>query len=610
MCGIVAALAERNVVPIRLEGLRRLEYRGYDSAGYVLHDSEGLRPVRAVGKVAALAEAAADDGRGGHCGIAHTRWATHGEVSEANAHPQVAGERVAVVHNGIIENFQPLREELQAAGVTLHSQTDTEIIAHLIAAARAQTDSLLDAVRQALTRLEGAFAIAVISRDDPERMVVARVGSPLVLGMGIEEVFAASDAQALLPVTQRFIHLHEGDVAELRRDGVQVYDADGRPVERGEKEVARGEDANDKAGYRHYMLKEIYEQPRALRDTLQGRLQARTLLADSLGNAASAALPQVEQIHIVACGTSHHAGMVGRYWLEKLAGVPVNVELASEFRYRDPVVPPKTLFITLSQSGETADTLAALRYAKDAGYAWTLTICNSPQSSMVHESDLVMLTRAGAEIGVASTKAFTTQLASMLLVAGYLAKARGRLDAQAEARLCGELLALPDLVEDALSMDPALETLAEDFADKRHCLFLGRGDQYPIALEGALKLKEISYIHAEAYAAGELKHGPLALIDESMPVVAVAPGDELADKLRSNLQVVRARGGQLYVFADKAAAITPGEGVRVVSMPSCPLSVAPLLYTVPLQLLAYHVAVLKGTDVDQPRNLAKSVTVE
>ncbi len=610
MCGIVAALGQRNVVPILLEGLRRLEYRGYDSAGFALQDSAGIAPVRAVGKVSELDKVAQQSAREGHCGIAHTRWATHGEVSEQNAHPQVARDLVAVVHNGIIENFESLRAELAAEGACFASDTDTEVIAHLIAKQHTGGVDLMTAVTQAVTRLKGAYAIAVIARDEPERIVCARMGSPLVIGIGIGETFAASDAQALLPVTQRFVYLHEGDIAELHPDGYRIVDVNGGEVVRAEKELARGADATDKGDFRHYMLKEIYEQPQALIDTMHGRLTPEALLPESLGPAALQLLARVENVHIVACGTSYHAGLVGRYWLEKLARRPVNVELASEFRYREPVVPPNTLFITLSQSGETADTLAALRYAKTVGYLATLTICNSAQSSMVHESDLVMLTRAGTEIGVASTKAFTTQLLSMILVAGYLAKVQHSLTTSAETQLCEDIHTVPGLVEAVLQRDAELSALAEDFVDKHHCLFLGRGDQFPIALEGALKLKEISYIHAEAYAAGELKHGPLALIDEEMPVVAVAPGNDLADKLKSNLQVVRARGGQLYVFADREAEIHDEAGVKVIPMPTAPLSVAPILYTIPLQLLAYHVAVLKGTDVDQPRNLAKSVTVE
>ncbi|MEN8719299.1 MAG: glutamine--fructose-6-phosphate transaminase (isomerizing) [Oceanococcaceae bacterium] len=610
MCGIVAALGQRDVVPILLEGLRRLEYRGYDSAGYALQDAAGIVPVRAVGKVSALATAAQADGGQGRCGIAHTRWATHGEVTEVNAHPQIARAAVAVVHNGIIENFETLKAELTARGAQFASQTDTEVIAHLIAEALTAGADLLEAVRHATQRLTGAYAIAVIARDAPERMIVARMGSPLVLGLGLGEMFAASDAQALLPVTQRFVYLKEGDIADLRLSDWRVFDAAGTPVHRAEKELAQVADASDKMGYRHFMLKEIFEQPQALIDTLHGRLTADRLLPESLGPAALDILGRVENVHIVACGTSYHAGMVGRYWIEKLARCPVNVELASEYRYRAPVVPANTLFVTLSQSGETADTLAALRFAQNAGYLATLTICNSAQSSMVHESDLVMLTRAGTEIGVASTKAFTTQLLSMLLVAGYLARAQNRLSAADETQLCRAVHAAPGVVEQCLGMEAELETLAEQFADKHHCLFLGRGEHYPIALEGALKLKEISYIHAEAYAAGELKHGPLALIDEDMPVIAVAPGDELADKLRSNLQVVRARGGQLYVFAGPGADVRSEPGVTVVGMPDAAPWLQPILYTIPLQLLAYHVAVLKGTDVDQPRNLAKSVTVE
>lgn len=611
MCGIVAAVGARNVVPILMEGLRRLEYRGYDSAGLAVQLSPTrLETVRSVGKVAALAATVEQAATQGACGIAHTRWATHGGVSEANAHPQTVAEQLAVVHNGIIENDVELRAELQAQGAVFHSQTDTEVVAHLIARALETEIDLHAAVRSAVARLRGAFAIAVMSAKSPQQLVCARMGSPLVLGLGVGEHFAASDAQALLPVTQRFIYLQDGDTAELSAEHLRVFDRDNQRVDRPAKELAALSDASDKAGYRHYMLKEIFEQPQALIDTLQGRLTETQLLESSLGPAAGDILGQVQQVHIAACGTSWHAGLVGRGWIEKYARLPVQVELASEYRYREPVVPPNTLFITLSQSGETADTLAALRYAKQAGYLATLTICNSPQSSMVHESDLVMLTRAGIEIGVASTKAFTTQLVSMLLVAGYLAKRQQRLSAQAEADLCRDVLSAPGVVERALHMDRSLAVLAEQFVEKHHCLFLGRGLQYPVALEGALKLKEISYIHAEAYAAGELKHGPLALIDEDMPVVAVAPGDELADKLRANLQVVRARGGQLYVFADRSAALESEPGVHVIHMPDAPASIAPLLFTVPLQLLAYHVAVMKGTDVDQPRNLAKSVTVE
>nr|MBV6629877.1 glutamine--fructose-6-phosphate transaminase (isomerizing) [Oceanococcus sp. HetDA_MAG_MS8] len=610
MCGIVAAVGSRNVVPILMEGLRRLEYRGYDSAGLAIQDSPStLTTVRAVGKVAALGEAVEQAKTQGSCGIAHTRWATHGGVSENNAHPQTVADQLSVVHNGIIENDVELREELRADGVVFHSQTDTEVVAHLIARAL-QGGDLHAAVQAAIERLRGAYAIAVMWSHAPQQLVCARMGSPLVLGLGVGEHFAASDAQALLPVTQRFIYLQDGDTAELSADSLTIYDRDKQLVERPAKELAALGDASDKAGYRHYMLKEIFEQPQALLDTLQGRLTEAQLLESSLGPAATDILSQVQQVHIAACGTSWHAGLVGGGWIEQLARLPVQVELASEYRYREPVVPPNTLFITLSQSGETADTLAALRYAKQAGYLATLTICNSPQSSMVHESDLVMLTRAGVEIGVASTKAFTTQLLSMLLVAGYVAKQQQRLSAQAESALCRDLLSAPGVVERALHMDRSLNVLAEQFVEKHHCLFLGRGLHYPVAMEGALKLKEISYIHAEAYAAGELKHGPLALIDEDMPVVAVAPGDALADKLRANLQVVRARGGQLYVFADPGAALESEPGVHVIHMPEAPASIAPLLFTVPLQLLSYHVAVLKGTDVDQPRNLAKSVTVE
>lgn len=609
MCGIVAAIAQRDVTPILLEGLKRLEYRGYDSAGIAVIDEDKLKLARAVGKVAALEQSLESATTKGALGIAHTRWATHGEVNERNAHPHVSAGRVAVVHNGIIENFSHIREQLRAEGYEFASETDSEVIAHLIDFELRRCSSLLAAVQAAVAQCKGAYGLAVVSLDTPDELVVARSGSPLVLGLGIGENFVASDVLALVPVTQRVVFLQEGDVAQLSREHWQVFDVQGRQVERQVHEASQS-DAADRGGYRHYMLKEIFEQPQALADTLQERVSNKTLLPQSLGPAAESVLGQTDNVHIVACGTSYHAGMVARYWIETLAGVPVNVELASEYRYRDVVVPDNTLFITLSQSGETADTMAALQFAKQAGYLATLTICNSAQSSMVRESDLAMMTRAGPEIGVASTKAFTTQLISLLLIAGMLGKLRGRLDVQAEAELVGNLYKAPGLVEDALNMDAAIQTLSEDFADKQHALFLGRGSQFPIAMEGALKLKEISYIHAEAYAAGELKHGPLALIDEEMPTIVVAPNNDLLDKLKSNLEVVRARGGQLYVFADKATGIHSENAIRVTPMPHMHDLIAPIVYTIPLQLLAYHVAVLKGTDVDQPRNLAKSVTVE
>ena len=609
MCGIVAAIAQRDVTPILLEGLKRLEYRGYDSAGVAVVDNGALQLARAVGKVAALQDTLNNTAVRGALGIAHTRWATHGEVSERNAHPHVSSQRVAVVHNGIIENYATIREMLVAEGYVFVSETDSETIAHLIDFELRRCPTLLAAVQAAVAQFKGAYGLAVMALDTPDELVVARSGSPLVLGLGIGENFVASDVAALVPVTQRVVFLQEGDVAQLSRETWQVFDAQGEAVERVVHEASQS-DVADRGGYRHYMLKEIFEQPRALADTLQERISHDALLPQSLGPAAEKLLATAENVHIVACGTSYHAGMVARYWIETLAGVPVNVELASEYRYRDVVVPSNTLFVTLSQSGETADTLAALHFAKSAGYLATLTICNSAQSSMVRESDLAMMTRAGPEIGVASTKAFTTQLISLLLIAGMLGKLRGRLTSAREAELVSHLSKAPGLVEDALKMDKAIQALSEDFADKQHALFLGRGTQFPIAMEGALKLKEISYIHAEAYAAGELKHGPLALIDEDMPTIVVAPNNDLLDKLKSNLEVVRARGGQLYVFADADTGIRSEPAIRVTAVPHMDDLIAPIVYTIPLQLLAYHVAILKGTDVDQPRNLAKSVTVE
>lgn len=609
MCGIVAAIAQRDVTPILLEGLKRLEYRGYDSAGVAVVDNGALQLARAVGKVAALQDTLNNTAVRGALGIAHTRWATHGEVSERNAHPHVSSQRVAAVHNGIIENYATIREMLVAEGYVFVSETDSETIAHLIDFELRRCPTLLAAVQAAVAQFKGAYGLAVMALDTPDELVVARSGSPLVLGLGIGENFVASDVAALVPVTQRVVFLQEGDVAQLSRETWQVFDAQGEPVERVVHEASQS-DVADRGGYRHYMLKEIFEQPRALADTLQERISHDALLPQSLGPAAEKLLATAENVHIVACGTSYHAGMVARYWIETLAGVPVNVELASEYRYRDVVVPSNTLFVTLSQSGETADTLAALHFAKSAGYLATLTICNSAQSSMVRESDLAMMTRAGPEIGVASTKAFTTQLISLLLIAGMLGKLRGRLTSAREAELVSHLSKAPGLVEDALKMDKAIQALSEDFADKQHALFLGRGTQFPIAMEGALKLKEISYIHAEAYAAGELKHGPLALIDEDMPTIVVAPNNDLLDKLKSNLEVVRARGGQLYVFADADTGIRSEPAIRVTAVPHMDDLIAPIVYTIPLQLLAYHVAILKGTDVDQPRNLAKSVTVE
>ncbi|MEL7296445.1 MAG: glutamine--fructose-6-phosphate transaminase (isomerizing) [Pseudomonadota bacterium] len=610
MCGIVGAIAERNVVPILIEGLKRLEYRGYDSAGVSVLQQDGTLGLRrAVGKVAGLVDKLDADPMGGKLGVAHTRWATHGGVTEANAHPHLSEDRIAVIHNGVIENFQPIKDELLAKGYHFNSETDTEVAAHLVTDYLKSGLPLLDAVSKAVKRFEGAYALLVADREDPERFIVSRVASPLVIGLGIGENFVASGIQALLPVTQRFIYLEQGDLAEITRDSVVIYDTDGNQVEREIHETKVNSDAADKGPYRHYMLKEIFEQPAALTDTLYGRVSDQRVLPDSLGPRAAELLPQVENIHIVACGTSYHAGAVGKYWFESLAGVPCQVEIASEYRYRKVIVPPNTLFVTLSQSGETADTLEALRIAKESGYIGSLTICNSAHSSMVRESDLVMMTQAGPEIGVASTKAFTTQLISVLLVTLMLARHRGMSD-EKEAELVPHLYRVASAVEDTLKMDEYLQHIAEDFAEKHHTLFLGRGPMWPVAMEGALKLKEISYIHAEAYAAGELKHGPLALIDEEMPVVVVAPNNDLLDKLKSNMQVVRARGGQLYVFADSNTGIESEEGIRVIEMPHVDRLIAPIVYTVPLQLLSYYVALLKGTDVDQPRNLAKSVTVE
>ena len=609
MCGIVGAVAERNIVPILVEGLRRLEYRGYDSAGVAVVDAEqqiGL--CRTVGKVAELETKLEKSPLNGRIGVAHTRWATHGGVTEENAHPHLSG-RIAVIHNGIIENFAEIKDELLAKGYEFKSETDTEVAAHLVHDYVKQGMDLVEAVGKAVERFEGAYALLVVDAEDPDRIVVSRVASPLVIGLGLGENFVASGVPALLPVTQRFIYLEQDDLAEIRRDSVKIYDAERKLVEREVHETQWDSEAAEKGPYRHFMLKEIFDQPSALANTLHGRIENNQVLPESLGPKAKELLDSAEHIHIVACGTSYHAGCVGKYWLESIAGVPCQVEIASEYRYRKIVVPPNTLFVTLSQSGETADTLEALRLAKKSGYIGSLTICNSAHSSMVRESDLVMMTHAGPEIGVASTKAFTTQLLSMLLVTLMLGRHRG-LDAEKEQAFVNELVHTVSTTEKALAMNDQLQELAEDFAEKHHTLFLGRGPMWPIAMEGALKLKEISYIHAEAYAAGELKHGPLALIDEDMPVVVVAPNNDLLDKLKSNMQVVRARGGQLYVFADKKTGLESEEGITVVEMPHADRLVAPIVYTVPLQLLSYHVAVLKGTDVDQPRNLAKSVTVE
>ncbi|WMR33353.1 glutamine--fructose-6-phosphate transaminase (isomerizing) [Metapseudomonas otitidis] len=610
MCGIVGAVAERNITAILVEGLKRLEYRGYDSAGVAVLDNQGgLQRRRRVGKVSELEQALAAEPLAGRLGIAHTRWATHGAPTEHNAHPHFSGD-LALVHNGIIENHEPLREHLKGLGYVFTSDTDTEVIVHLLDHHLSNLGDLTEALKVVVRELHGAYGLAVISRSQPDRLAAARSGSPLVIGLGLGENFLASDQLALRQVTDRFMYLEEGDIAEIHRDQVRIWDSAGQPVQREQVQYHEGAEAADKGEYRHFMLKEIHEQPKVVQRTLEGRLGADHVLVQAFGPQAAELFAKVRNVQIVACGTSYHAGMVARYWLEDLAGIPCQVEVASEFRYRKVVVQPDTLFVTISQSGETADTLAALRNANALGYLASLAICNVGTSSLVRESDLTLLTLAGPEIGVASTKAFTTQLVALLLLTLSLGQVRGNLDKAREAELVEALRRLPTHLGEALAMDKTVEKVAELFAEKHHTLFLGRGAQYPVAMEGALKLKEISYIHAEAYPAGELKHGPLALVDSDMPVVTVAPNNELVEKLKSNLQEVRARGGELIVFADRQAGIDNGPGTHVVAMPHTVDILAPILYTLPLQLLSYYVAVLKGTDVDQPRNLAKSVTVE
>lgn len=611
MCGIVGAVAARDIVPVLIEGLRRLEYRGYDSAGVaVLNGTAHLKRLRTVGKVRSLQEALELDPTHGTLGIAHTRWATHGVPSERNAHPHISRDGIAIVHNGIIENHEELREELLSHGYLFSSETDTEVIAHRIHYHKQRLRDLFRAVRATVSELEGAYALAVVAEDQPDCIVLARAGCPVVIGVGKNEHFVASDVSALLPVTRNFIFLEEGDVAEIRREGVRILDKEGNSAVRPVRESSLSSDAAEKGDYAHYMLKEIYEQPRAIAQTLEERVAGGKLLEAAFGPAATEVFRRTQAVRIIACGTSYHAASVAKYYVEQIARLPCWVEIASEYRYRNPVVPPNTLFVTISQSGETADTLAALRMAKQSGYLSTLAICNVPESSLVRESELVLLTRAGPEIGVASTKAFTTQLAGLGMLVVALAKFNGT-DAERERGLVQRLIEIPGLVEKTLQLDGTIRELAKRFADKRHALFLGRGQMHPIAMEGALKLKEISYIHAEAYPAGELKHGPLALVDADMPVIAVAPNNDLLEKLKSNLQEVRARGGELYVFADPDAGFQSSEGVTVITMPRHVSHFqAPAVYTVPLQLLAYHCAILKGTDVDQPRNLAKSVTVE
>ncbi|KJF97558.1 glutamine--fructose-6-phosphate transaminase (isomerizing) [Photobacterium leiognathi] len=610
MCGIVGAVAQRDVAEILIEGLRRLEYRGYDSAGIAVVEDQQLQRVRRMGKVQALAEAVEATPLLGGTGIAHTRWATHGEPSESNAHPHTSGEQIAIVHNGIIENHQALRELLQQRGYVFSSQTDTEVIAHLVEWELRSATSLLEAVQKTVTQLEGAYGTVVMDSRDPERIVVARSGSPLVIGLGVGENFIASDQLALLNVTRRFMFLEEGDVAEVTRRSISVFNQAGEQVERAVTESNVQHDAADKGTFRHYMQKEIFEQPSALINTMEGRISNDRVIIESFGSDAKTIFDKVEHIQIIACGTSYNAGMVARYWFESIAGISCDVEIASEFRYRKFVTRPNSLLLTLSQSGETADTLAALRLAQEKGYMAAMTICNVAGSSLVRESDLVFMTRAGAEIGVASTKAFTTQLISLLMLVTALGKQQGQIDDQKERQIVHAMQQLPSYIEKALTLDNPIEQLAEEFSDKHHALFLGRGEFYPIAVEASLKLKEISYIHAEAYAAGELKHGPLALIDADMPVIVVAPTNDLLEKLKSNIEEVRARGGLLYVFADSEAGFEATDGMKIITMPSVDEIIAPIFYTIPMQLLAYHVALIKGTDVDQPRNLAKAVTVE
>ncbi|MDG1734024.1 MAG: glutamine--fructose-6-phosphate transaminase (isomerizing) [Thalassotalea sp.] len=615
MCGIVGAVAQRDVADILVEGLRRLEYRGYDSSGVAVIDNDSnLNRVRRLGKVQELADALTLTPTAGGTGIAHTRWATHGVPSENNAHPHVSGTNIAVVHNGIIENHKELKVKLKDLGYVFVSETDTEVIAHLVHHELKTSNTLLEAVQKSAKQFEGAYGTVIMDSTDKDRVVVARSGSPLVIGYGLGENFLASDMMALLPVTRKFSYLEEGDVAEITRFEVNIFDTDGNSVEREITEANVSHDAGDKGEYRHYMLKETYEQPTAIRNTLEGRFENGKIASDAFGvNAtglsADDIFKEIEHVQIIACGTSYHSGMVARYWLEQYAGVSCNIEIASEFRYRKSFVPKNALIVTISQSGETADTLAALRLAKDLGYRASLSICNVPGSSLVRESDLGFMTKAGAEIGVASTKAFTTQLVGLMMMTIAIGQHKTLSDSEQET-LVSALMGLPNKLEEVLTLAGEIEQLAEDFADKHHSLFLGRGDQYPIAMEGALKLKEISYIHAEAYAAGELKHGPLALIDADMPVIVVAPRNDLIEKLKSNVEEVRARGGLMYVFADKDAHFESDDTMKVINVPHCEDSIAPIVYTLPLQLLSYYVAIIKGTDVDQPRNLAKSVTVE
>lgn len=612
MCGIVGGVAERCVTEILIEGLKRLEYRGYDSAGVALLNNQQILRERRVGKVINLADAVAEHQLTGAIGIAHTRWATHGKPTENNAHPHMSG-KVAVVHNGIIENYQELKDDLQALGYVFTSQTDTEVVAHLVAEALKNTDSLLDAVEAVVPQLKGAYALGIIHSDYPDELITVREGSPLVIGVGIGENFISSDQLALLPVTNRFIYLEEGDIARLTRTSIEVF-ANGQPVERPARELDATVSSASKGEYKHYMLKEIYEQPEAIKQTISQALDGNSLRDDFLKN-SEADFNKIQSVQIIACGTSYHSGMIAKYWFEQLIGVPCQVEIASEFRYRTPVIVENTLYICISQSGETADTLAALRETQKRAKAnnidiQTLTICNVATSSMVRETDHHLLTLAGPEIGVASTKAFTTQLAALMLLILKIGQVKQRISPALIEEITRELWHSPKVILDTLKNDPEILRLSELFVEKNHCLFLGRGTNYPIALEGALKLKEISYIHAEGYAAGELKHGPLALVDSEMPIVILAPNDEMLDKLKSNMEEVQARGGELFVFADENSGVVEKERQHVVQIPAVNEWLAPIVYSVPVQLLSYHVAVLRGTDVDQPRNLAKSVTVE
>ena len=607
MCGIVGAVSERQVSGILLEGLSRLEYRGYDSAGMAIHDGQSVNRLRRIGKVQALKDAQLESPISGTLGIAHTRWATHGVPAEHNAHPHMSGDRIAVVHNGIIENYEPLKQELMADGYQFSSETDTEVIAHLLHRSLKTEPELRLALASVLTQLEGAFALGVVDQQQPNQLYTARKGSPLVIGVGIGENFIASDQLALLPVTDRFMFLEDGDLACLTREAIQVWDESGQVVERAVSRYEHSASAAEKGEFKHFMMKEIYEQPSVMADVLEGRLAGDRLLEQCFGAEAAELFDNTKQVLILACGTSYHAGMVARYWIEALANLPCSVEVASEFRYRKAVVPEGTLLLTISQSGETADTLAALRDIQSR-VAGSLAICNVPGSSLVRESQLSLMTQAGPEIGVASTKAFTSQLVALMLTTVALARRQGLTDDE-EMKIMHSLRQLPSLLEQVIGLDDQIQTMSESFAEKHHSLFLGRGALYPVAMEGALKLKEISYIHAEAYPAGELKHGPLALVDKEMPVIAVAPRNDMLDKLKANLQEVRARGGELFVFAEQGT-LQSEEGIHVIELPAVDDWLEPLVYTVPLQLLSYHVAVLKGTDVDQPRNLAKSVTVE